>query len=214
MKNILAVALAAVAISAAPALAQTAGTSGASTSKTHAHKSGSTTRAKGVSDQAFVKEAAIGGLAEVQLGNLANEKASNSDVKQFGERMVTDHSKANDELKQVAQKQNVQLPTDLDAKHKALVARLSKLSGDAFDKAYMKEMLSDHKHDVAAFKKESSSGKDADVKQFASSTLPTLEDHLKLAQDTASKVGVSGATGTSGHHAAKKSGTRKSTSGR
>src|SRR5262249_48933234 len=111
----------------------------------------------------------------------------------------SDHSKANDQLKQVAQQKNVQLPTALDAKHKATVDRLSKLSGDAFDKAYMKEMLSDHKKDVAAFKKESTAGHDADVKQFASSTLPTLEDHLKLAQDTASKVGVSATAGTSGH---------------
>lgn len=211
MKNIFAVAVAALAISAAPALAQsgqagqspspaqTAGTSG-TTKTTHAKKSSSTkTKKSAMSDQSFVKEAAIGGLAEVQLGNLAKEKASSSDVKQFGDRMVTDHSKANDQLKQVAQQQSVQLPTELDAKHKALVARLSKLSGDAFDKAYMKEMLSDHKHDVAAFKKESSSGKDAAVKQFASSTLPTLEDHLKLAQDTASKVGVSATAGTSGH---------------
>jgi putative membrane protein len=183
MKNIFAVALVAVAISAAPALA-------ANHSK-HAKKA--------VSDQAFMKEAAIGGMEEVELGNLAKQKASSNDVKQFGDRMVTDHGKANDELKRVAQQKSIQLPTALDAKHKATVDRLSKLSGDAFDKAYMKEMLSDHKHDVSVFKKESTSAKDTEVKQFASSTLPTLEDHLKLAEDTASKVGVSATAGTSGH---------------
>jgi putative membrane protein len=143
-------------------------------------------------------------MAEVELGNLAKQKASSSDVKQFGDRMVTDHSKANDELKKVAQKNNVQLPTELDAKNRATVDRLSKLSGDEFDKAYMKQMLTDHKHDVSTFKHVSTSAKDADVKQFASNTLPTLEDHLKLAEDTASKVGVAATTGTSGH-ASKKS---------
>ena len=186
MKNISAIAIASLAIFAAPALAQTtAGTSG--TTKAHHAKTSSSAKA---SDNAFVKEAAIGGMEEVELGNLAKQKASSNDVKQFGERMVTDHEKADDQLKQVAQQKSVTLPTALDAKHKATVDRLSKLSGDAFDKAYMKEMVSDHRQDVAAFKKESASGKDADVKQFASSTLPTLEDHLKLAQDTASKVGV------------------------
>jgi putative membrane protein len=182
MKNIFAVALAALAISAAPALAA---------SNKHAKKT--------VSDQTFMKEAAIGGMEEVELGNLAKQKASSNDVKQFGERMATDHGKADEDLKKIAQQKSIQLPTALDAKHKATVDRLSKLSGDAFDKAYMKEMLSDHKHDVAAFKKESTSAKDADVKQFASNTLPTLEDHLKLAQDTASKVGVSATAATSGH---------------
>ncbi len=190
MKNIVAVAVAALAISAAPAMA-------AGASK-HAKS------AKKTSDQAFIKEAAIGGMEEVELGNLAKQKASSNDVKQFGDRMVTDHGKANDELKQVAHQKNIELPASLDAKHKATVDRLSKLSGDAFDKAYMKEMLSDHRHDVSAFKRESSSAKDSDVKQFASKTLPTLEDHLKLAENTASKVGVSATAGTSGH-ASKKS---------
>jgi putative membrane protein len=198
MKKTFAIAIAAFAISAVPALAQTAGTSG--TAKTHHAKSSSVK----VSDDSFVKKAAIGGMEEVELGNLAKQKASSNDVKQFGDRMVADHSKADDQLKQVAQQKNVPLPTSLDAKHKATVDRLSKLSGDAFDKAYMKEMLTDHEHDVAAFKEESTSGKDADVKQFASNTLPTLEDHLKLAQDTASKVGVSPAAATSGHKKSKK----------
>ncbi len=145
---------------------------------------------KTITDQAFVKEAAIGGMTQVQLGNLAKEKASSNDVKQFGERMAADHAKAGDELKQLAEQQQIALPTDLDAKHKATVDRLSKLSGAAFDQAYMKEMVSDHKHNVSVFKKESTAAKDADVKSFASRTLPTLEDHRKLAENTATKVGV------------------------
>lgn len=110
--------------------------------------------------------------------------------------MVTDHSKANDELKQWAQQKNITLPTELDAKHKATRDRLAKLSGDAFDKAYMHEMLTDHREDVAAFKRESTSAKDADLKAWAGKTLPTLQEHLKLAQDTATKVGAGGAKKT------------------
>src|SRR3954468_16352176 len=89
-------------------------------------------------DQAFAREAAIGGMVEVDLGNLAKDKASSADVKQFGDRMVADHSKAGDELKQWAQQKNVTLPAQIDAKHKATHDRLAKESGAAFDKAYMR----------------------------------------------------------------------------
>jgi putative membrane protein len=176
--------LAMCALAAAPALAQPPAQKGATP------------------DMAFVKEAAIGGMAEVELGKIATEKAANSDVKQFGQRMVADHSKANDELKQWAQTKNVTLPAEIDAKHKATRDRLAKLSGDAFDKAYMREMLTDHQHDVSAFKREASAGKDADLKAWAAKTLPTLQEHLKLAQSTATKVGVGGAKAPG--HAAKK----------
>ena len=190
MKQILAVGLAVLALAAAPADAQstTSGHAKSAAAKSTAAKAG------GPADQAFAKEAATGGLAEVALGNLARQKASSSDVKAFGDRMVTDHSKANDELKQWAASNSVTLPADLDAKSKATQDRLSKLSGDAFDKAYMKDMVADHKKDVAAFKKESTSGKNTDLKAWAGKTLPTLEDHLKMAQDTASKVGAATAT--------------------
>ncbi len=152
-------------------------------------------------DHHFIMDAAKGGLAEVDLGKLASEKASNDQVKQFGQRMVTDHGKANDELKTIAQKKNITLPTELDAKDKAVHDRLSKLSGEAFDRAYMQTMLRDHRKDVNEFKKESTAGKDPDVKQFASSTLPTLEEHLKLAQQT--DRSVVGTSGTKGAHKAK-----------
>jgi putative membrane protein len=141
-------------------------------------------------DQSFAREAAMGGMAEIELGNLAKEKASNADVKQFGERMATDHGKANDELKQWAQQKKVTLPEAIDAKHIATRDRLAKLSGDAFDKAYMRDMVTDHQHDVAAFKREAASGQDPDLKAWAAKTLPTLQDHLKVAQETAAKVGA------------------------
>lgn len=134
-----------------------------------------------VDPKAFIKEAAVGGMAEVRLGKLAQERASSDDVKDFGKRMVEDHTKVNQDLQALAAQKKVELPTDLDAKHQALYDRLSKLSGEAFDRAYMQEMLADHRTDVAAFKKASSSS-DPDVQAFASRSLPTLEEHLALAE--------------------------------
>jgi putative membrane protein len=142
------------------------------------------------SDSRFVTEAAQGGMAEVELGRLATEKASSADVKKFGQRMVDDHSKANDQLKQVAAQKNITLPTGVGSKNQAAIDRLSKLSGADFDHAYVQLMLRDHRKDVAEFKKESNSGKDADIKNFASNTLPTLEDHLKSAESIAGGVGA------------------------
>ena len=138
-------------------------------------------------DQTFVKKAAQGGMAEVELGKLATQKASSEDVKKFGQRMVDDHTKANDQLKQIAGTKGVTLPTELDSKDQALKDRLSKLDGEKFDQAYMKNMVRDHTKDVSEFRKESTSGKDSDLKSFASQTLPTLEDHLKEAKNIAPK---------------------------
>ena len=121
------------------------------------------------------------------------EKGSNADVKKFGQRMVDDHTKANDELKTLAGNKNITLPAATDAKHKALIEKLSKLSGDAFDRAYAQDMVKGHQEAVTAFRTESRSGKDADVKAWASKTLPTLEEHLKMAQDlNRGVVGTSG----------------------
>jgi putative membrane protein len=135
-------------------------------------------------DKSFVEKAAIGSMAEVQMGKLAQQKAGSDQVKQFGTRMVDDHSKANDDLKQVASHKGITLPSDLDAKHKNKMAKLEKLSGAQFDRAYMDDMVADHKEDVAEFEKQAKSGHDADIKGFASKTLPTLQEHLSLAQST------------------------------
>jgi putative membrane protein len=135
-------------------------------------------------DKSFVEKAAVGGIAEVELGNMAQQKAASDQVKQFAARMVTDHSKANGELKQIASAKGVQLPTAPDDKHKKDMDRLQKMSGPAFDKAYMSHMVDDHKHDVSEFKKQADSGRDADLKAFASKTLPVLQQHLQLAQTT------------------------------
>lgn len=145
-------------------------------------------------DKKFMRETAEGGLAEVELGKLATEKASSPEVKKFGQRMVDDHSKANEELKQVASSKGVDLPDKLTGKDKLLKERLSKLSGPQFDRAYMENMVKDHKKDVADFNRESASAKDSEVKQFASKTLPTLKDHLKAAE----AIAPSGKTASAG----------------
>jgi putative membrane protein len=161
---------------------------------TPTEKANKTTAGKTASnpDQTFVVKAAKGGMAEVDLGQLGSEKGTSDDVKKFGQRMVTDHSKANDELKALAQQKNITLPTELDPKDKATHDRLAKMSGPAFDRAYMQHMVQDHRIDVNEFKRESTAGKDPDVKAWAAKTLPTLEEHLRLAQDANKAVGTSG----------------------
>jgi putative membrane protein len=164
---------------------------------TRPHKAPETMDSKSaMGDQAWVMKVAKGGMAEVELGRLATAKAASDEVKKFGQRMVDDHSKANDELKTLAQNKKITLPSDMDAKEKSLRDRLTKLSGPAFDRAYMQAMLADHRQDVPEFRTEANSGKDADVKAFAAKTLPTLEDHLKMAEQINKTVGSS-ATKTS-----------------
>lgn len=151
-----------------------------------------------VDDKTFMKKAAEGGLAEVQLGQLAQQNGQSQDVKNFGQKMVTDHTRANDELKQVASQQGVTLPTDVSGKDKAEYDRLSKLNGDAFDKAYARMMVSDHRKDVGEFQREADSGSDPQVKNFASQTLPTLKEHLKIAEQMNSSVKSEGKSIKSG----------------
>jgi putative membrane protein len=136
-----------------------------------------------LSDTEFAKRAAEGGMAEIKLGQLAEDKGTAEAVKDFGKRMMTDHSKADDELKSAASKDKVTLPSSVDAKDQATYDRLSKLSGEAFDRAYARAMVRDHYMDVVEFRSEASEGKDASIKGFASQTLPTLEDHLKQARE-------------------------------
>jgi len=154
-------------------------------------------------DRKFFKKAAQGGMAEVALGQMAADKAESGAVKNFGQRMVTDHGKANQELKDLAASEGVTLPTEMSAEAKALQKELSGLSRAEFDKAYMKEMLKDHKKDISAFKREAEQGQDADVKNWAAKTLPTLQEHYTIAQTTSNQIGVkskdmSGSPGAAG----------------
>jgi putative membrane protein len=141
-------------------------------------------------DARFAKDAAIGGMTEVEMGKIAVKNGSNDKVKQFGQRMIDDHSKASDQLKSVAAKDNITLPTELDAKHKAMVDKYAAMTGTAFDRAYMRDMVKDHQTDVADFQKESNSGSNYDLKNWAGATLPTLQEHLRLAKDAESSLGT------------------------
>ena len=145
-------------------------------------------------DHHFVKAAAEGGMAEVELGKLATDKASNAKVKEFGQRMVTDHGKWNDELKSLAASKKITLPTAINAKDQALKDRLSKLSGAAFDRAYMAEMIRDHEADYTAFRKEATTGQDAEIKAWADKTAPLIDEHLKLARETQKALSTPKAT--------------------
>jgi len=142
----------------------------------------------------FITEAAKGGLAEVTLGQMAVDKGESKEVKEFGRRMVQDHGKANEELKTLATAVGVPLPTEMSDEAKAFQSRLENLSGAEFDKAYMDEMLQDHTKDVSMFEKQAGDGQNAQVKEWAQKTLPTLREHLSLAQSAAKNVSAQSST--------------------
>jgi len=139
-------------------------------------------------DQSFIKAAARGGMAEVKLGQLAADRASTDAVKQFGQRMVQDHGKVNDELTQLAQQKGLTLPKAIGAQHQKVVTQLSQLSGAAFDRAYMQHMVKDHEKDLAEFKEEANSGSDPDLKKFADDTAKMVQEHLDLAKEVQGKL--------------------------
>lgn len=151
-------------------------------------------------DHAFIEKMAQAGIAEVKLGQLAAERASNAQVKQFGRRMASDHQKANNELKQVATKMAVQLPAETDAKHQQLYDRLSKLKGAEFDREYMKAMVDGHqevaqeleRHSDSSARSVGTSGNasqpEPSVNAWASKTLPDVRQHLEQAKQIEAKV--------------------------
>jgi putative membrane protein len=129
-------------------------------------------------DRAFVEKAAAAGMAEVQEGQLAQTKAKSDDVKSFGQHMVDDHTAAGEKLKSIAEADGVQPPDTLDAKDEKQLNALQKLNGAAFDRHYVQDQTAAHKEAVALFEKEAKSGSNAQLKQFAADTLPTLKQHL------------------------------------
>jgi putative membrane protein len=227
MKRIFVYGAAVLALSAAPALAQSSQTQGTQQPGSATDQSGSrpgstqgsqggeqtgsrsgartgsqsdTNRNASTADQRFMMDVARGSLAEIELGKLASEKASDPKVKEFGQKMVQDHTKASDELKTLAQGKNITLPADLDAKHKATHDRLAKLSGQGFDRAYAREMVTGHQRMLTMFRRESQSGKDPEVKAWAAKMVPSVQEHLTMAQGlNRGAVGTSGRrSGTSG----------------
>jgi len=161
--------------------AQTSGASGAS------GQTGAGAAKVSAADKKAIMDMAMANMAEVETGKLALSKSQNAEVKAFAQQMIDDHGKALADLQPLAQSKGVTLPTELDAKHKAMSAKLEKLSGDAFDKEYMKMAgLKDHKDTHAKLQKISKSAKDSDVKAAADKTLPVVEQHLKAAQQMSS----------------------------
>ncbi len=141
-------------------------------------------------DAAFYKKAAEGGLAEVELGKLAQDKSSTASVKEFAAMMVKDHGMANDKLKAIATKKSIKLPTSPSVGQMATKTKLELLSGGTFDKSYIKGMVKDHREDIKEFQTEAASGQDPDAKAYAAATLPTLKAHLKKIQAIAVEQGV------------------------
>jgi putative membrane protein len=141
-------------------------------------------------DADFFKHAAEGGMSEVDLGNLAQSRSHDPLVQEFGAMMVKDHSAANDKLKSVAASKNIPLPTSPSVGQMATKTKLEVLSGDTFDKSYIKDMINDHEEDIAEFNKEATSGRDPDAKAFAVATLPTLKAHLQRIKTIAQAAGV------------------------
>jgi putative membrane protein len=133
-------------------------------------------------DRAFIAKAAEGDMAEVAEGKIAGQNGQSPTVKEFGGRMVHDHTSINDNLQRIAAGKGVRVPDKLDSSGEKGIDKLQGLSGTKFDKAYSKQQVSDHKKAIKAFEKEAKSGSDSDLKGFAEQTLPTLREHLKLAQ--------------------------------
>lgn len=151
-------------------------------------------------DQRFLDQAWNINTTEIHLGHLAEQRATNADVKAFGKRMVADHSKLNQEVMSLAQQHDFTLPKALSRSNQALIEKLSKLSGSDFDKQYMTSMIEGHEHAVAAFEKESKDRAQTSVDQWAGHALPTLREHLQLAEKTGKEIGVSVPTAiTAGH---------------
>jgi len=139
-------------------------------------------------DREFVNKAATGGLAEVELGRIAAQRAARPSVRSFGERMVTDHGRGNAELATLARSKGIEVPTALEPSQQAMRDRLSGLSGNDFDRDYMSEMVRDHTEDIALFERAAETSTDPDLKAWATRSLPMLREHLALARQVNSEV--------------------------
>lgn len=144
-------------------------------------------------DRKFMMDAAAGGMAEVEMSRLALEKATSADVKRYAQQMIDDHTRANEELMQVASQKGVTLPTGPNTRQMALMERMRNLSGAEFDRMYIKEAgINAHAKMEKLFMKESRSGRDADARAFAAKTLPAVQMHLRMAREMS--AGMTGAT--------------------
>jgi putative membrane protein len=139
-------------------------------------------------DRLFVRAAAIGGMAEVEFGELAQQKAQDDAVKEFARRMVEDHGKANDRLTSIAKDAGIALPDEMDAEHQAMRDRLTEASGAAFDLVYLQGQIADHQKTAQLLEYEIGSGQQMELKNFASQVLPVVLQHLRSAQSIQAEV--------------------------
>jgi len=146
-------------------------------------------------DVAFVREAATDSFAEIELGRLATQRAASDAVKRFAQRIVADHTLANQDLAPIAASKGVDMPRELDIQHRAIRDRLVTLSGQEFDRSFMAEMVRDHTKAVSLFQQEAQTGGDPAVRAYAQRQLPILQEHLRLAQDIHARAAAAPATG-------------------
>ena len=139
-------------------------------------------------DREFVNKAATGNLAEIELGRVAAQRGARPSVRSFGERIVTDHGRSSTELASLARGKGIEVPTALEPSQQAVRDRLSALSGNDFDRAYMSEMVRDHTEDIALFERAAEISTDPDLKAWAAQSLPMLREHLALARQVNSEV--------------------------
>jgi putative membrane protein len=182
--------------------ASSAGGSSAASGASDKAAAGDKSAAGGLSksDQNIMRQMAYANLAEIETGKLAQSNSKNEQVRTFAQQMIDDHTKAQEELQQLADAKGVKLPTEPDSKHKAAMKKLSSLSGDAFDKGYMKQGgVNDHRQTHKLLQNAQKKASDPDLQALAQKTLPTIEQHLKLAKETsAGKSGAAQASGSSG----------------
>lgn len=143
-----------------------------------------------VADQTFVRKALEGGIAEVQLGQLAQQKSQSDDVKQFGQKMVQDHTQLGDQIKPIAQQLGVKEPKEPSKKDKQLMAKLQSLSGPQFDDAYIQAMVKDHQQDLKEFKNAAQMAQDQNLKQVAQQGAGVISHHLQMIQQIAQSHSV------------------------
>jgi putative membrane protein len=166
-------------------------TSNANTTNSNTTAAPTTTpasRAPARDDRAFVMEVAQNGIAEIALGRLAAQKGRSPEVKRFAQRVISDHSKVAAELKQLATTKGITLPADMKPEQKQTLDRLATLSGAEFDRDFMTLMAENHDKSVSTFREVARDGTDPDIKAFAAKTLPTLQEHQKMAHDIHGKL--------------------------
>lgn len=188
MKSLLIAAAMVALLAAAPAIAQ-------------GNKAGQGASSGG--DTKFIEHVARGGQAEVDLGRLGEQKAQSTEVKALARRLVADHTKSNQQLMKIAQQEGVQPPAQQSKSERSERAKLEKLDGQAFDQAFVKQIVQDHQKDIKYFQKEQESLKDPQLRSFAQQTLPVLQEHLQMAQET--EQATAGSGGSNGPHSSKDS---------